>query len=67
MIVFYNLAGFDVNELLHSLGIHGLNFFGVIGVIAGGAGGLEALAAFLIVPPIVAALGKAKKQTYWSN
>ncbi|MBQ1257787.1 MAG: ECF transporter S component [Clostridia bacterium] len=67
MVVFYNIAGLNVNELLETLGIHGLSFFGVIGVIAGGAGGLEALAAFLIAPPIVAALGKVKKQTYWSN
>lgn len=67
MVIFYNAANMNLNELIEKLGIEGLDFFGVIGVIASGAGGLEALAAFLIVPPIVAALGNVKKQTIWSN
>lgn len=67
MVVFYNLAGLDVNGLIAKLGLEGVGFFGVIGVIAAGAGGMEAIAAFLIVPPITGALGKVKKQTYWSN
>ena len=66
MVVFYSAAGLDVNALIHKLGIHGLNFFGVIGVIASGAGGLEALAACFIIPPIVAALNKVKKLTFGS-
>ena len=66
MVLFYSLAGLDVNNLIHKLGIHGLNFFGVIGVIASGAGGLEALASFFIIPPIVAALNKVKKLTFGS-
>ncbi|MBE5792373.1 MAG: ECF transporter S component [Clostridiales bacterium] len=66
MVLFYSLAGLDVNNLIHKLGIHGLNFFGVIGVIASGAGGLEALASFFIIPPVVAALNKVKKLTFGS-
>ena len=43
-----------------------LNFFGFIGVIASGAGGLEALCSFFIIPPIVGALNKVKKLTFGS-
>lgn len=66
MVVFYSVAGLDVNFLIHKLGIKGLNFFGFIGVIASGAGGLEALAACFIIPPIVGALNKVKKLTFGS-
>ncbi|MBQ2434408.1 MAG: ECF transporter S component [Clostridia bacterium] len=66
MVVFYSSAGLDVNFLIHKLGINGLNFFGFIGVIASGAGGLEALAACFIIPPIVGALNKVKKLTFGS-
>ncbi len=66
MVVFYSLAGLDVNGLIHKLGIEGLNFFGFIGVIASGAGGLEALASCFIIPPIVGALNKVKKLTFGS-
>jgi hypothetical protein len=66
MVVFYSVAGLDVNALIQKLGIKGLNFFGVIGVIASGAGGLEALASCFIIPPIVSALNKVKKITFGS-
>ena len=63
MVWFYKLANLDVASLMSKLGIEGLSFWGVIGVIASGAGGLEALAAFLLVPPIVAALWKTKSRS----
>ena len=66
MVVFYSIADLDVNFLIQKLGIKGLNFFGFIGVIASGAGGLEALAACFIIPPIVGALNKVKKLTFGS-
>lgn len=66
MVVFYSISGLDVNMLIHKLGINGLNFFGFIGVIASGAGGLEALASCLIIPPIISALNKVKKISFGS-
>lgn len=66
MVVFYSAAGLDVNSLFQKLGIVRLNFFGFIGVIASGAGGLEALCSFFIIPPIVGALNKVKKLTFGS-
>ena len=66
MVIFYSFAGLNVNELIRKLGIENLNFFGFIGVIASGAGGLEALASFFIIPPVVGALNKVKKLTFGS-
>lgn len=66
MVIFFSVAGLDVNALFQKLGIKGLNFFGFIGVIASGAGGLEALASCFLIPPIVAALNKVKKLTFGS-
>lgn len=64
MVVFYSFAGLDVNAVIRKLGIDGLSFFGFIGVIASGAGGLEALASAFLIPPIVGALSKVKKLTF---
>lgn len=61
MIWFYDLANLDVAALMAKLGIR--SFWGIMTMIASGAGGLEALAAFLLVPPIVTALWKVQKQT----
>ncbi|MBR3929832.1 MAG: ECF transporter S component [Clostridia bacterium] len=66
MVIFYSLAGLNVNDIIQKLGIKGLDFFGFISVIASGAGGLEALAACFIIPPVVAALNKVKKLTFGS-
>ena len=43
------------------LGVAGLSFVGIIGAIAAGGGGMEALAAALIAPPVAAAVWKIKK------
>ncbi len=59
MIAFYELANLDVAALMEKLGIK--SFWGIMSIIASGAGGLEALAAFLLVPPIIAALWNTKK------
>jgi len=61
MIWFYELADLDVAALMAKLGIK--SFWGIMSLIASGAGGLEALAAFLLVPPILTALWKVQKQT----
>ena len=61
MIFFYEISGLDVAQLMAKLGIK--SFWGIMGMIASGAGGLEALAAFLIVPAIVTALRQVQKQT----
>lgn len=61
MYLFYYLAGLDLAMLAEKLGVAGLSFVGVIGAIAAGGGGMEALAAALISPPIAAAVWKIKK------
>ena len=50
MLCFYMLCGIDNTSVLTT-----------IGVVAGGAGPLEAVAAAIIVPPVLAALWKIKK------
>ena len=47
--------------LAEKLGVAGLGFLGIIGAIAAGGGGMEALAAGLISSPIAAAVWKLKK------
>ena len=61
MYAFYYLAGLDLGMLAEKLGVAGLSFVGIIGAIAAGGGGMEALAAALISPPIAAAVWKIKK------
>ena len=61
MYMFYRLAGLDLVMLAEKLGVAGLSFVGIIGAIAGGGGGMEAIAAALISPPIAAAIWKLKK------
>lgn len=61
MYVFYYLAGLDLGMLAEKLGVAGLSFVGIIGAIAAGGGGMEAIAAALISPPIAAAIWKIKK------
>ncbi len=61
MYVFYYLAGLDLVMLAEKLGVAGLSFVGIIGAIAAGGGGMEALAAALIAPPVAAAVWKIKK------
>jgi len=61
MYVFYYLAGLDLGMLAEKLGVAGLSFVGIIGAIAAGGGGMEAIAAALISPPIAAAVWKIKK------
>ena len=50
MLLFYILCGIDNTQVLTT-----------IGIVAGGAGPLEALAAAIIAPPILTALKKLKK------
>lgn len=61
MYWFYQKSGLDVAELSSRLGFPGLTFIGVLGGVALGGGGCEALAAMLISPPVVKALNKIKK------
>ena len=61
MYAFYYLAGLDLGMLAEKLGVAGLSFVGIIGAIAAGGGGMEAVAAALISPPIAAAVWKIKK------
>ena len=61
MYIFYSLAGLDLAMLAEKLGVAGLGFLGIIGAIAAGGGGMEALAAGLISSPIAAAIWKIKK------
>lgn len=63
MAIFYRLSGLDLNRLMTAFGIEKLNLWSLIGVIFAGAGILEAIAAFIIVPAIVEALNKVQKQT----
>ena len=50
MLLFYVLCGIDNTQVLTT-----------IGIVAGGAGPLEAIAAAIITPPILTALWKIKK------
>lgn len=61
MYIFYRLTGLDVVKLAEGLGVAGLGFLGIIGAIAGGGGGLEAVAAAIISTPIAAAIWKKSK------
>lgn len=63
MAVFYRLSGLDLNRLMSTFGIERLNLWSLIGVIFTGAGILEAAAAFIIVPAVIAALDKVQKQS----
>lgn len=63
MAIFYRLSGLDLNRLMSAFGIERLNLWSLIGVIFTGAGILEAAAAFIIVPAIIAALEKVQKHT----
>ena len=63
MAIFYRLSGLDLNRLMSAFGIERLNLWSLIGVIFTGAGILEAAAAFVIVPAIIAALDGVQKQS----
>lgn len=67
MALFYQVAQLDLNKIATALKIEGLGFWGVIATVATGAGGLEALAAFLLVPPIVAALWQVNNKGQGGN
>lgn len=62
MYLFYRAAGMDLAELAQGLGLGGLGFFGILGAIAAGGGGMEAVAAALITPPVVRAVQAYTKQ-----